>query len=120
MSPDLLTGGEGERGSREPEITDYNYIGSAIGNAFFSGVSFEQLWSCVSMAETREELDEAVSATIRLNEIANDRSGQTVAAAPSTGASAGYRFWCSTLDALRGCADRLSTFAPWNSAVDKQ
>jgi hypothetical protein len=51
------------------EISDYNYIGSSIGNAFFSGVSFEQLWDCVSMSQTREELDAAVTATIRLNEL---------------------------------------------------
>lgn len=51
------------------EITDYNYIGSAIGNAYYSGLTFEQLWSCVVISSTREELDEAVSATIKLNEI---------------------------------------------------
>ena len=54
-------------------ITDYNYITSSIGNAHFSGLSFEQLWSCVSISYTREELDAAVSAQIRLNEITNDR-----------------------------------------------
>ena len=51
------------------EITDYNYIGRAIGNAYFSGVSFEQLWECVAMSQTREELDAAVTATINLNEL---------------------------------------------------
>lgn len=51
------------------EITDYNYIGSTIGNAYFSGVSFEQLWECVAMSQTREELDAAVTATINLNEL---------------------------------------------------
>lgn len=51
------------------KITDYNYIGSAIGNAFFSGVTFDELWSCVAMAKTREELDAAVSATIKLKEL---------------------------------------------------
>ena len=51
------------------EITDYNYIGSAIGNAYFSGVSFEQLWDCVVMSQTREELDAEVTATIHLNEL---------------------------------------------------
>jgi hypothetical protein len=53
----------------EHEITDYNYIGSSIGNAFFSGLTFEQLWSCVALSETREQLDAAVSATIELNDI---------------------------------------------------
>lgn len=51
------------------KITDYNYIGSAIGNAYFSNVQFAQLWSCVSIAQTREEFDEAIDATIRLNDI---------------------------------------------------
>jgi hypothetical protein len=53
----------------DPKITDYEYIGSAIGNAYFSGVSFEQLWNCVFMSETREELDAAVTATIDLNKL---------------------------------------------------
>lgn len=47
-------------------ITDYNYISSSIGNAFFSGLTFEQLWECVAISETREQLDTAVSATINL------------------------------------------------------
>jgi hypothetical protein len=53
----------------EYEITDYNYIGSSIGNAYFSGLSFDQLWSCVALSSNREELDNAVDATIKLNEI---------------------------------------------------
>lgn len=55
--------------NRDIDITDYNYIGSSIGNAYFSGLSFSQLWDCVSESETREQLDAAVSATIRLNEM---------------------------------------------------
>lgn len=51
------------------EITDYNYIGSSIGNAFFSGLSFEQLWNCVALSENREQLDAAVSATITMNQL---------------------------------------------------
>lgn len=54
------------------KITEYNYIGSTVGNAFFfSGLSFDQLWSCVSLSYTREELDAAVTAQIKLNEIIN-------------------------------------------------
>jgi len=53
----------------EYEITDYNYIGSAIGNAYFSRLSFEELWNCVLLAQTREELDVAISATIKLNKL---------------------------------------------------
>ena len=51
------------------DITDYNYIGSSIGNAYFSNVQFGQLWSCVAMAESREQLDSAITATIKLNDI---------------------------------------------------
>lgn len=47
------------------EITDYNYIGSAIGNAYFSNVPFSTLWECVSAANTREDLDANVTAAIR-------------------------------------------------------
>ena len=54
---------------KEYSISDYNYISSSIGNAFFSGISFEELWNCVIQSSSREELDAAVSATIRLNEI---------------------------------------------------
>jgi hypothetical protein len=54
-------------------ISDYNYIGSSIGNAYFSGVSFDQLWSCVAMSSSREELDAAVSATIRMNELTKEK-----------------------------------------------
>ena len=50
-------------------ISDYNYFASSVGNAYFSGISFDQLWDCVFQSSSREELDAAVSATIRLNEI---------------------------------------------------
>ena len=53
-------------------ITDYNYIGSTIGNAFYSGLSFEELWSCVMLSSTREELDATIDITIKLKEIQND------------------------------------------------
>jgi hypothetical protein len=51
------------------KITDYNYFGSTVGNACFSGLDIEQLFSCVLLSSTREELDAAVSATIALKEI---------------------------------------------------
>lgn len=50
------------------ETTDFDYIGSAVGNAFFSNVPFCTLWECVSAAETREQLDENVSAAIAAQE----------------------------------------------------
>jgi hypothetical protein len=55
--------------NRDHVIEDYNYIGSSIGNAFHSGLTFEEFWQCVHMSKTREELDFAVSATIELNKI---------------------------------------------------
>ena len=51
------------------KITDYNYITSAIGNALFSGLTFDELWNCVCISNTREELDAAVQATIKLHEL---------------------------------------------------
>lgn len=48
--------------SPDYEITDYNYIGSAIGNAYFSNVPFCILWECVRDNTTREGLDDSVSA----------------------------------------------------------
>lgn len=54
-----------------PEITDY--MGSTVGNALFSGVSLAELWSCICMAKTREELDAAVSAVIRLKELGGSK-----------------------------------------------
>lgn len=57
---------------RCPEITDFARIGSAVGNAFHSGISFEDLWLCFMLSETAEQLDAAVSATIRLKELKND------------------------------------------------
>jgi len=54
-------------GDKEPanfEITDYDYIGSALGNAYFSEIGFDTLWECVASSETRESLDEKVSAAI--------------------------------------------------------
>lgn len=53
------------------KITDYNYIGSSIGNAYFSGITFGELWECVFMSSSPQELDAAVSATIRLKELSN-------------------------------------------------
>lgn len=55
------------------KITDYNYMGSAIGNAYFSGLSFEELWKCVLLAEDREQLDTAVDISIKLKQLLKDR-----------------------------------------------
>jgi hypothetical protein len=60
----------------EIKITDYNYIGSSIGNAYFSGVTYDQLWNCVVLSSNREELDAAVSATINFNKLVHKKDGQ--------------------------------------------
>jgi hypothetical protein len=54
-------------------ITDYNYFGSTVGNACFSGLTIEELFSCVLLSSTREELDAAVSASIKVKEIADGK-----------------------------------------------
>jgi hypothetical protein len=57
----------------EIKITDYNYFGSTVGNACFSGLTIEELFSCVLLSSTREELDAAVSASIKVKELANGK-----------------------------------------------
>lgn len=52
-----------------PDIRDYDYIFSALGNGYFSGVSFAQAWQCVTLADTPEQFDAAITATIALNNI---------------------------------------------------
>jgi len=51
------------------EIDPYMHAGSAIGNAFFSGLTLAEVYSCARLAETVEGFDEAVSATIKLKEL---------------------------------------------------
>ena len=55
---------------------EVNEVLSAVGNAFFSGVSFEQLWDCIGVADNREALDAAVTATIDLNEMVDKSRNQ--------------------------------------------
>ena len=51
------------------KISDYNYIASAIGNGIFSGLSLQEIWSAIAVSKTREELDVAITASIKLKEI---------------------------------------------------
>ena len=55
------------------EITDKNYILSALGNAYHSGLSFEQLWDCVRDAQdkTPKQIDADISAAIQAHEFLN-------------------------------------------------
>lgn len=50
-------------------IDDYTHIGSSIGNAYFSGLTMEELWNCVLESKNRDELDFAISATIWLKDL---------------------------------------------------
>jgi len=50
------------------EISDFDYIASTMGNAFFSGISYTELWDCVRLSTNREEFDAAVSITIETKE----------------------------------------------------
>jgi hypothetical protein len=54
------------------DVDDFSYIGSSIGNAYFSGLSFSELWDCISLSSSREDLDAAIDFTIKLKEIQND------------------------------------------------
>jgi hypothetical protein len=51
------------------DISDYTYFGSTVGNACFSGLNIEELFNCVLLSSTREELDAVVSVSIALKEI---------------------------------------------------
>ena len=53
----------------EYKISDYDYITNAIGNGIFSGLSMDQLWSCILLSKNREQLDAAITAAIKLQEI---------------------------------------------------
>jgi len=53
----------------EYKISDYDYITSAIGNGIFSGLTINQIWSCISLSKNREQLDAAITAAIKLQEI---------------------------------------------------
>ena len=52
-----------------PEIDPFVWFGSSFGNAYFSGLSYEQLWSAVQIAKSPEQLDSAISAIADLNQI---------------------------------------------------
>jgi hypothetical protein len=58
----------------EYEISDYEFILSSIGNAYFSNVSFDELWSCIAISNNREELDAAIDATIKIRELTENKN----------------------------------------------
>jgi len=50
-------------------IEDWDYIMSTLGNAYFSGLTFTEVWDCVTLSTNREEFDTAVLANLRLKEL---------------------------------------------------
>jgi hypothetical protein len=54
------------------EISDWDYIMSALGNAYFSGMTLTEVWDCVRVSSNREEFDLAVSTNLRLKELLSD------------------------------------------------
>lgn len=53
----------------EYKPSEWDYLTSTICNAYFSDLKFEELVDCVMLSADKDELDAAVSATIRLWEI---------------------------------------------------
>lgn len=51
------------------EIQPYMYAGSTLGNALYSQLNLEEVFSCVRQAQSFEGFDAAVSATIALKEL---------------------------------------------------
>jgi hypothetical protein len=51
------------------EIDDYDYIMSSICNAYFSGLNFDEVISCIEIATDKEAFDAAIEATIQLLEV---------------------------------------------------
>jgi len=49
------------------EIDPFDWMGSSLGNAYFSGVSMKQLWHAVEMSTNQLEFDAAIDAAVRLN-----------------------------------------------------
>jgi hypothetical protein len=55
------------------DISDFDYILSAVGNAYFSKLTFDDLWQCVKLSETREELDVAIETLIQIRELIGEK-----------------------------------------------
>jgi len=58
------------------EPDEWDYLTSTMCNAYFSDLRFEELIDCVMLSSCKEELDAAVSATIRLWEIVHEDEHQ--------------------------------------------
>lgn len=56
-------------------VSEYDYIVSRIGRAYFSGMDFDDLWDCLALAGDSEQLDAAIVSTIDLKEILKNEEG---------------------------------------------
>lgn len=50
-------------------LNDFDYMSSAIGNAFFSGLTLKELWECVSIVGDGKSFDVAIDITLKLKEL---------------------------------------------------
>ena len=64
-----ISGGTLMMSTNYDDIDPFQWSMSSIGNAYFSGISLEQLWSAVSISQNQMELDAAIDAIIRINDI---------------------------------------------------
>lgn len=53
----------------DDQIPPFMYAGSTLGNALYSGLDLKEVFSCVLLATSFEEFDEAVSATIKFRDL---------------------------------------------------
>lgn len=62
--------------TKEPEITPFNYAASTFGNAYWSAITYENVWDGISMSSSFEEFDASILAIDRLNEIVREHYGK--------------------------------------------
>jgi hypothetical protein len=49
------------------EVNPVHWLRSSIGDAYHSGVSYDQLWWAIMLGETPEQIDAGISAAEQLN-----------------------------------------------------
>lgn len=55
--------------NRDHSITDYEYFSSAIGDALHSGLTKEEITSCMELAYNASSLNAAIAAQVKLKDI---------------------------------------------------
>lgn len=56
------------------DIPDWEFIMQSLANAYFSNLTFEELWNSVVLVDNREDLDVAIETAIKLNEITKGKN----------------------------------------------